>query len=127
MDMSASGTSAGGSRPVPRRLLELVATLRAQYGAATSAQEELLCAALDEGRDTVDDLVYVVPSGAAQASAQLEKVYDEADEYSREGSHLLTLSTPDDLVAFRRWFLGEFVRQAEGHAPTPWPEHPASS
>jgi hypothetical protein len=45
---------------------------------------------------------------------------DEADAFCR-GGDLLMLATPDDQVAFRRWFLAEFVTQLGGGAPTPWP------
>ena len=114
-------------KPVPTRLLELVRNLRAQYADATSAQELLLDAALEQGLDELDELVYVVPADAVQASLEIGMMYDEADDFCREGQHLLTLTTPDELVSFRRWFLGEFVRQAQGQPPTPWPVHLATS
>lgn len=123
MSMSSSGASAGGDHPIPGRLVELVTTVRAQYAASTSTQEEMLYAALDEGRDVIDDLVYRVPAHAADATRQLGEVYDEADRFCREGEHLLTLGSPDEVVVFRRWFLDEFVRQRDGQAPLPWPEH----
>jgi hypothetical protein len=44
---------------------------------------------------------------------------NRADDYCRQGA-LLTLATPDDLVAFRRWYLGEFRAQINGARPTPW-------
>ena len=53
---------------------------------------------------------------------------DEADVFCREGE-LLTLATPADEVAFRRWFLNEFVRQLRGEPPRRWsgaPDAPAS-
>jgi hypothetical protein len=125
MSMSASGASDGDERTVPVRLVELSRTLRSQYATATSAQEQQLEAALEAGTDELDDLVYVLPPAAADASRQLAALYDEADEHCRQGEHLLTLSTPDDLVAFRRWFLGEMAEQLGGRAPTPWPEYAA--
>jgi hypothetical protein len=45
---------------------------------------------------------------------------DDADEYCREGRHLLTLATPPDLLAYRRWYLQQFVDQARGRPATPW-------
>jgi hypothetical protein len=33
----------------------------------------------------------------------------------------LTLVTPPEAVAFRTWFLEEFVRQVAGEDPLPWP------
>ena len=46
---------------------------------------------------------------------------DEADRYCRQGRHLLTLATPDDLLAYRRWYLREIAEQLAGAAPVPWP------
>jgi len=48
---------------------------------------------------------------------------DEADDYCRRGDHLLTLATPAEELRFRRWFVGEFVEQLGGAAPTPWPAY----
>jgi hypothetical protein len=44
---------------------------------------------------------------------------EEADEYCRS-DQLLTLATPPTLVAFRRWYLGEFIAQIDGRPPQPW-------
>lgn len=125
--MSMSAPSAGEGGPVPARLLALVQRLRGQYAAQTSAQEQQLLAAVDDGVAVLDDLVYRVPPAVAEACLELRAMFDEADEYCREGKHLLTLTTPEDLVAFRHWFLDEFVRQVRGEQPTPWPDHPASA
>jgi hypothetical protein len=120
--MSMGGT-ADGERSVPARLLELVAALRGQYSSATTEQVQQLLAAHGEGRGELPELVYRVPPGAAQAAQQVGDMFDEADAFCRDGRHLLTLATPPELVAFRRWYLGEFVRQADGSPPVPWPAY----
>lgn len=125
MSISSPGLSASGERPVPVRLVELSRTLRSQYATATSTQQRQLEAALEAGQQELEDLVYVLPPAAADASRQLAALFDEADEHCRRGEHLLTLATPADLVVFRRWFLGEMARQIEGGAPTPWPAYAA--
>lgn len=125
MGQVAPAVADDGTRPVPTRLLELVRHMRAQYATASTAQEQELTTALDEGRHVLDDLVYRVPASAADACLQIASLFDEADDFCRNGEHLLTLATPPELVSFRRWFLGEFVRQAQGQPPTPWPEHAA--
>jgi len=43
------------------------------------------------------------------------------------GEHLLTLTTLPGPLAFRRWFLGEFVAQTDGAPPTSWDESPFRS
>jgi hypothetical protein len=45
---------------------------------------------------------------------------DETDEFCREGA-LLTLAPPEDVVAFRRWYLAELVEQVAGRPAQPWP------
>ncbi|MDP9441273.1 MAG: hypothetical protein M3P34_03640 [Actinomycetota bacterium] len=47
---------------------------------------------------------------------------DEPDEFCRSGNQLLTLATPPELLAFRRWYLREFNAQLQGQPPLPWPE-----
>ena len=36
---------------------------------------------------------------------------DEADDYCRQGEHLLTLASPPDCIAYREWYLGQVVGQ----------------
>jgi hypothetical protein len=77
-------------------------------------------AAAERG-ESVADLVFVVPAEAAEASRELDRILDEVDDFCRDGERLLTLATPDELVGFRRWLLGEFGRQIEeGLDPIPW-------
>lgn len=56
---------------------------------------------------------------AAEGAARLESLLDEADEFCRAGD-LLTLAATGEGVAFRRWFLHEFVRQIDGRPPRAW-------
>ncbi|MEO6712854.1 MAG: GAF domain-containing SpoIIE family protein phosphatase, partial [Mycobacteriales bacterium] len=79
-------------------------------------------AALERGEAELD-LLYQVPASAADAVRGLAQVLDDADEYCRAGQELLTLAAPADVVAFRHWFLGEFMRQIRGEGPTPWPDY----
>lgn len=110
----------GDSAEVPRRLLALVAELEERYSEAS--------AAVDRGRSEAEargerstDLVVTVPGSAAASSRRLLALLEEADDYCRSGEHLLTLESDPEVVAFRRWYLGEFAAQVEGGAPTPWP------
>ena len=50
----------------------------------------------------------------------LGAIFDEADDYCRAGEHLLSLATPPEALAFRKWFINEFVAQIGGSAPVPW-------
>jgi len=69
-----------------------------------------------------------VPADVGGASVALGVMLDEADAYCREGRHLLTLSTPPEALAYRRWYLLQFVDQVAGRPPRSWSdwvsEHP---
>jgi hypothetical protein len=104
---------------LPRRLLDLVDALQRQYGGFTEEQEDQLDEAHRDGRATLD-LTFRVPADVTDAAVALGTLLDEADAFCREGRHLLTLATPPDLVAYRRWYLQQFVDQVAGHRPTPW-------
>ncbi|MDQ6725084.1 MAG: hypothetical protein M3066_02775 [Actinomycetota bacterium] len=111
-----------GERPsVPRRLLALIAELTKTYAGIASSTERHRDDAIARG-ETVTDLVYHVPPGVSEAIHHLGEMLDQADEYCQQGSHLLTLQTPPDQLAFRRWFLDEFSAQLAGAPPTPWPD-----
>lgn len=101
------------------RLLGLMEDLTVRFSAFTSTPRQELLTALDRG-DASIDLTYQVPAAVRQACLDLAQLLEEADEYCRQGE-LLTLAPPPDAVAFRDWYLGEFVAQIDGRAPTPWP------
>ncbi len=111
------GQDTGGE--VPTRLLALVDELRTRFSGFTTQPEAELSEAAARG-DTTLDLFYLVPPEAARGAAALDDLLDEADRFCQTGD-LLTLTTPPEALAFRRWFLREFVRQAAGEAPAPWP------
>jgi hypothetical protein len=106
----------------PARLLELMSRLRSEYDRfdfATSREE--LSAALDRGTDTID-LELVVPPVAGTAVQLFLRAMDETDEWCERGE-LLTLASPPEQRALRRWFFGEIERQVRGAAPLPWAEY----
>jgi hypothetical protein len=112
-------TAQTGDGSVPRRLLDLVQALRTSYAGFTAEQEDHLEQAIAAGQDRVT-LTFRVPAHAAQAALALGAMLDEADDFCRDGQHLLTLASPDDVVAYRRWYLGQFVDQIHGVPPVPW-------
>ncbi|HEU5035256.1 MAG TPA: hypothetical protein VFT62_10950 [Mycobacteriales bacterium] len=110
---------------VPHRLIALIDDLTTQYSGFSEANEQQLVEAAARGSESLD-LVYVLPPAAGQAAEHLGQLLDEADEYCRRGQHLLTLATPEDQAAFRRWFLEEFPRQIAGAEPRPWTAYSAA-
>lgn len=111
------------STDVPHRLLTLIDELNARYGSFTAGPSTQLHAALTEGLEGTIDLVYRVPPQVRDGVAEFDRLLDEADRYCAAGDELLTLAAPPRALAFRRWFLGEFVRQVDGAPPTPWSEY----
>ncbi len=109
----------------PGRLLALVRELRAGYGEFSEAQRLQMEAALERGEVDID-LTYHVPPAVAGAAQGLGEMLDEADDYCRQGDHLLTLASPPEGLRFRRWFVGEFVNQVGGAPPVPWSEYAGS-
>jgi hypothetical protein len=105
---------------VPTRLLELVEEIRVRFTGFTSASQAELEDAIARGLEEID-LEYQVPASVAEACIQLRDLLDEADRFCLAGDHLLTLATPPDAVAYRNWFLDEFVRQSAGGEPRRWP------
>ena len=111
---------------VPSRLLALVAELKDRFGGFGDAQREQFYTAMTEGRSEID-LVYRVPAEVVAAARHLGEMLDEADEFCRRGEGLLTLASPPDAVAYRQWFLGQFIDQVAGAAPVSWADHRAAT
>jgi len=107
---------------VPDRLLRLVDTLGVRYRGFTSDADRARDAAAERGERELDELVYRIPAEVGEACVALSRMIDEADEFCRRGDLLLTLASPPEAVAFRRWYLGEFAAQIAGEAPLPWPD-----
>ena len=112
----------GDAAELPVRFVELVGALSGRYAMFTAEQEAQLTAAIAAGEPTID-LTYTLPASAAAAAGALGEILDEADDYCRQGRLLLTLATPPELVAYRRWFLDQFVAQAGGAAPVAWSDY----
>jgi hypothetical protein len=79
--------------------------------------------AIAAGRSNAD-LEYGVPVAAGRTMQRLSELLDEVDRFCHE-QRLLTMPATPDQVALRRWYTGEFVRQAAGEPPVPWPGRPA--
>ncbi len=105
------------SGSVPDRMIVLIDELGRRY-ANNNAHEAQRDAALARGEEVLDIAVNV-PVSVRDVSRTLDRMLDETDDYCREGT-LLTLAPADDVVAFRRWYLGELAAQLDGSPPRPW-------
>lgn len=120
--LMAQGPAAVPAPDVPSRLVALGVELERRFQAFSSQPQAELDTAVARGDERID-LRYRIPPEAGPAAAAFDALLDEADAYCRAGDGLLTLATPPRAAAFRRWLLGEFVRQIDGLPPTPW-EYP---
>lgn len=111
----------GDTDAVPARLIALSRQLRNQYGTYTAAVQEQINLAVQRG-DATMDATFRVPRDAATAATRLWALLDEADEFCRAGD-LLTLVPSPDVVRLRHWLLSQFIDQAAGAEPVPWPEY----
>lgn len=109
----------GEERPVPQRLIELVDQFTQQFANRIEAIEAERAAAIARG-ETVMDLAYDAPVAAKDGIRQLMSLIEECDVYCRSDQYLLTLATPPEIVEFRRWNVGEVLKQIDGEPPTPW-------
>lgn len=103
---------------VPR----LHALARELYAASTEPQKpfrDAVAAAAARGDDIVT-LRLQVPFSTLRGMEDFMLMYDEADEFCRKGE-LLTPASSAGVAAFRRWLVGELIRQVrDGAPPTPF-------
>ncbi len=106
----------GNDYPVARELSDL--TLQVEQERRQARGIDVLDAAILAGETRVD-LEYVVPAQAAATMTRLQELLEEVDVFCRE-QLLLTPEPGPQLLALRRWYLGEFTRQGAGEDPEPW-------
>lgn len=106
---------------IPHRLHQLIERMHERFGGLGDAIDDGLAAAASSGHELVD-LEVPAPVEAGEACRVLSDLLDELDEFCRTGDHLLTLATPPEAIAYRRWFLGQFTAQLSGAPPTRWGE-----
>jgi hypothetical protein len=119
-------TGVAEGREVPARLLNLYLSLTHQFGSLNDEAERILDDAIDRGLDTIDDLVIELPQEAADLMRAVAEMLDEADYYCWTGDELMDLASPDDCVAYRRWFFGQVLDQLSGRHPVRWPDSAAA-
>ena len=107
---------------VPGRLISLMDEIT-QFGPIISAIELDVEEGRREGAATID-VALELPREIASIALRLDNLLDETDAYCAAGVELLNLEPTPEVVALRKWLIGELVRQAEGHAPVSWEESP---
>ena len=103
----------------PRRLVSLAEEMQQRYGDASKPFRDGVAAAVERG-DVVATLQLPIPFSTLRWSEDFLLLFEEADAYCRTG-HLLTPPSPPEVASFRRWLVGELIRQIrDGATPTPF-------
>jgi anti-sigma B factor antagonist len=106
----------------PARLRALSEQMTRRFSDLTEDPSNQLETALESGGGTLD-LRVELPADAADAVEILDRALDEVEDFCREGQ-LLTLLTPPDAVAYRRWFLRQVTTQLRRGPPVRWEDSP---
>ncbi len=104
----------------PARLIELIDEMGTKFRGFNSGANEEWQSVVEQNLETFDWSIDL-PRSVGEACAHFDALLDEADRYC-QSAELISLPADPASVAVRKWFLGEFVRQARGEAPTAWPD-----
>ena len=118
--LMASGAQSGHSAPPPPHLAELIEHVVHRFAVARHAIKSQAVAAARSGQVRTS-LTLTLPASAADAGEEYVAALDEADSYAR-ATRLLTLETPPQHRAFRRWYVESLVaklRAASRGEPPP--------
>ena len=102
--------------PLAKSLSDLFGALDRQLRDGIGVEQ--IDAALARGLDSTD-LVVHMPRADASTLLRFVELLDLADEFCR-AERLLSLARSSEQRTFQVWFLGEFVRQANGEPPLSW-------
>ncbi|MDA8281372.1 MAG: SpoIIE family protein phosphatase [Actinomycetota bacterium] len=118
---SARGPGSEVGRVIPALAVPVhrIGPLGASVGGALAPAVAQWRTALAEGRRTLD-LHVDVPASTGPLARELDTLLDDVERWCRAGV-LLAVAVPPDVVAFRRWALGQVAVQCAGGRPSPWP------
>jgi hypothetical protein len=104
---------------VPAGCSRSVTTVTADYAGLDDEPSRHLEQAIADGKTSLADHVLRLPPSAGGAAQALSDILDEAEEFCRDGHHLLTLAAPPDVVAYRHWYVEQIQLQVCGEGPCP--------
>lgn len=109
--LAAAGAEAGMTTAVPTGLAQLLDTVTTAFADARHAMERQALSAKQRGERMLD-VELRLPVEASDAAVRYLEALEAADAHCR-AARLLTLETPPRHRSFRRWYVGEIVRQLE--------------
>jgi GAF domain-containing protein len=122
--LAASGAESGSTMALPAHLTSLIETVVHRFADARHAIKVQALAAAEAGAARTH-LSLTLPVSAARAGDAYLAALDEADTYAR-AARLLTLETPPQHRAFRRWYVQSLVTQLRAMAAGRTPPVPES-
>ena len=102
--------------PLAKNLSDLFGSLEQPLRAGLGS--ERIETAQSNGEESIT-LTVTLAKAPARGLEQLIELLDLADAFCRE-ERLLSLARTPEQRSFQTWFLGEFVRQSNGHSPAAW-------
>lgn len=103
----------------PRDLLRLADEMHERYGDTAGPFRDGVAEAVARG-DVVTTVKVSIPFSTLRWTEDFLLLFEEADEYCARGD-LLTPPSPPEVAAFRRWMVGEVIRQIrDGATPSPY-------
>jgi serine phosphatase RsbU (regulator of sigma subunit)/anti-sigma regulatory factor (Ser/Thr protein kinase) len=112
--LAAGGGRSGMTAPLPGPLAELIDRVVNRFEDARVEIKRQATAAARSGRKHTR-LELDLPVDVADAAEEYVQALDEVDAYSK-ANRLLTLETPPQHRVFRRWYIGEIVKQLRAEA-----------
>lgn len=112
--LAAQGAVSGAGAALQGPLAELVHTVVNRFTDARAAIKRQAVAAAGCGQERTE-LVLTLPASSAEAGEAYLAALDEADSWAR-AARLLTLETPPQHRAFRRWYVESLVAQLRAAA-----------
>lgn len=107
---------------VPGRLIAIMDELTHFLPLIASVEQDLE-QARRAGISSID-VGFDLPTEIGALALRLDNLLDETDAYCAAGVELLSLEPNTEVVAMRKWLIGELARQAEGHPAVAWHDSP---
>jgi GAF domain-containing protein/anti-sigma regulatory factor (Ser/Thr protein kinase) len=109
--LAATGASSGEATAMPADMATMVDTVLHEFSGPRQAIKVQALAAADR-REERTTLTLNLPLSAIRGAEAYLEALDRADAYAR-GARILTLETPPQHRAFRRWYLETIVEQLQ--------------
>ncbi len=122
--LATSGAATGETTAVPPHLAQVMDVIMNRFAEPRQAIKRQALAAAARGEERTF-LTMTLPLSAIEAGRQYLKALDDAESYAR-AARLLTLESPPQHRAFRRWYVSALVDQLSAIAAGKQPPQPPS-